>query len=155
MATVATVAAASPAAASAAGAAKVDDEYDPSAAARRAVTVGNLARGVTLAQVDALFRGAGLEVDITYRRGQRAAAVVFKEAAACRAALSLSGAELAPASSAKLPASAITVTLGLVEEPKPPVNNKISAAASSSSSSSSPPPSSSASSSSGAAAAST
>ena len=89
-------------------------DYDERAA--RSVTV-HVLPSITLAQVDKVFRAAGLPVEISFRLGKRAACVVLSSPEFLDAALSLRGAAIQPKSSASLPPCVLEIEPGVVKPP--------------------------------------
>ena len=84
--------------------------------AARSVTV-HVLPSITLAQVDKVFRAAGLPVEISFRLGKRAACVVLSSPEFLDAALSLRGAAIQPKSSASLPPCVLEIEPGVVKPP--------------------------------------
>ena len=84
--------------------------------ATRSVTVTVLP-SITLAQVDKLFRAAGLPVEISFRLGKRAACVTLESSGSVEDALSLAGKTIQPKSSASLAPCVIEVQRGVVRQP--------------------------------------
>ena len=84
--------------------------------ATRSVTVTVLP-SITLAQVDKLFRAAGLPVEISFRLGKRAACVTLESSGSVEDALSLAGETIQPKSSASLAPCVIEVQRGVVRQP--------------------------------------
>jgi hypothetical protein len=99
-------------------AAAAGDAVDYAERAARSVTVTVLP-SVTLAQVDRVFRAAGLPVEISFRLGKRAACVTLATPDALDAALALAGTSIQPKSSAALSPCVIEIEPGVV---KPPVD---------------------------------
>ena len=86
------------------------DTYDPNEAITRTVKVSMRdGRAINLGQINKIFVGQAIE--ITYRISKNVAGVVYKNQADCIKALELSGTEIVPNSSAKLPSQVIQVEL--------------------------------------------
>lgn len=86
------------------------DTYDPNEAIKRTVKVSMRdGRAINLGQINKIFVGQAIE--ITYRISKNVAGVVYKNQADCIKALELSGTEIVPNSSAKLPSQVIQVEL--------------------------------------------